>query len=148
MKRVHIIYDIYDSEKKTVAEVDSVLDYLKSEFKEFPKNAKVFHKAWHDDNDITEELQKNENYADSLDGDIIIVIYPAWIQFIYYAIVAITAALSIYTFLTMPKPQAGTTGSSNNELSARVNRARIGGRIPDIYGTIRSIPDLVAPPLR
>ena len=64
MKRVHIIYDIYDSEKKTVAEVDSVLDYLKSEFKEFPKNAKVFHKAWHNDNDITEELQKNENYAD------------------------------------------------------------------------------------
>ena len=149
MKRVHIIYDIYDSEKKTVVEVDSVLDYLKSEFKEFPKNAKVFHKAWHDDNDITEELQKNENYADSLDGDIIIVIYPAWIQFIYYAIVAITAALSIYTFLTMPKPQSGLSGgSANNELGMRQNKIRIGQRIPDIYGTVKAYPDLIAPAYR
>jgi len=144
MKRVHIIYDIYDSEKKTVAEVDSVLDYLKSEFNEFPKNAKVFHMAWHDDNDITEELQKNENYADSLDGDIIVVIYPAWIQIIFYVIVAITAALSIYTFLTMPKPQVSAPQSPNNEIARRANTVRLGGRIPDIFGTVRAYPDLIA----
>ncbi len=146
MKRVHIIYDIYDSEKKTVAEVDSVLDYLKFEFKEFPKNAKVFHSAWHDDNDITEELQKNENYADSLDCDIIIVIYPAWIQIIYYAIVAIIAAFSLYTVLTMPKPQVSAPQSANNDLASRQNQPRLGGRVPDIYGELRAVPDLISAP--
>lgn len=146
MKRVHIIYDIYDLEKKTVAEVDSVLDYLKSEFKEFPKNAKVFHSAWHDDNDITEQLQKNENYADSLDCDIIVVIYPAWIQFIYYAIVAIITAFSLYTVLTMPKPQVSAPQSANNDLASRQNQPRLGGRVPDIYGELRAVPDLISAP--
>lgn len=148
MKKVYIYHDPFDTTKSTVADVDSVLEYLKKEFKQFPQSGRIYHKAWHKDNDITEKLQNDENYADGLDGDIIIVIYPEWIQFIYYAIVAITAALSIYTFLTMPKPQQGVTQSSNNELSARANTARLGGRVPDIYGTVRSIPDLIAPPLR
>ena len=147
MKRVHIIYDIYDSEKKTVAEVDSVLDYLKSEFKEFPKHARIYHNAWHADNDITEKMQNDENYADSLDRDIIVVIYPAvmgWDDIIYLAVMAITAALSIYTFLTMPKPQVSAPQSPNNEIARRANTVRLGGRIPDIFGTVRAYPDLIA----
>nr|MCJ9138093.1 hypothetical protein [Acinetobacter baumannii]MCJ9280973.1 hypothetical protein [Acinetobacter baumannii] len=61
-------------------------------------------------------------------------------------IVAIMAAYSIYTVLTMPKPQAPTVGSSNNELAQRSNQARLNGRIPDIFGRVRSYPDLIAQP--
>ena len=42
MKRVHIIYDIYDSEKKTVAEVDSVQITLNLSLKSFQKMQKFF----------------------------------------------------------------------------------------------------------
>ena len=66
MKRVAIYHDPFDISKNTIQDVDSVLDYLKSEFKEFPKHARIYHNAWHKDNDITEKMQNDENYADSL----------------------------------------------------------------------------------
>ena len=153
MKRVAIYHDPFDISKNTTQYVDSVLDYLKSEFKEFPKHARIYHNAWHADNDITEKMQTNENYADSLDGMIIIVIYPSepisaaiWAL---YALVAVSLAASLYMFLTMPKPPSGMNdGSSNNDLGNRQNKIRIGGRVPDIYGTLNSYPDLIAPAYR
>lgn len=39
---------------------------------------------------------------------------------------------------------AGSQGSPNNMLADRSNKARPNERIPDIYGTVRSIPDLIA----
>lgn len=38
--------------------------------------------------------------------------------------------------------------SPNNTLSERQNTARLGQRIPDIYGTVRAYPDLIALPYR
>lgn len=35
-------------------------------------------------------------------------------------------------------------GSANNRMSERSNRPRFNGRIPDIYGKVRSVPDLLA----
>lgn len=37
------------------------------------------------------------------------------------------------------------SGSSNNELTSRDNKQRIGQRVADIYGKVKSIPDLIAP---
>ncbi|MFX6517744.1 host specificity factor TipJ family phage tail protein, partial [Acinetobacter baumannii] len=56
---------------------------------------------------------------------------------------------SIYTLMTMPDANKGIErSSSNNKLGNRENTQRIGGRIPDIFGTVLAIPDLIAPPLR
>lgn len=144
MKKVHIIHDIYDKNSGTVAEVESVLDYLKNEFTEFPKHARIYHKHWNNDCDITEKLQKNENYADELDGDIYVVIYPSEIATILaWAVMAITAAFSIYTYLTMPKPAKAQQESPNNELAGRQNIMRPNGRIPEIFGKLRAYPDLI-----
>ena len=41
--------------------------------------------------------------------------------------------------------QSADTGSSNNELTSRENKQRIGQRVADIYGRVKSIPDLIAP---
>ena len=61
----------------------------------------------------------------------------------------VSLAMTVYTLLTMPKPQNGMDQSSaNNQLGQRQNKARIGGRIPDIYGTVKAYPDLIAPPYR
>ena len=145
MKRVHIIHDPYKLDESTVADVESPLGYLKSEFKDgFPEHAKIYKGSIAVENDITEKLQKDELLINLIDEDIWVVIWPAWIQFVYYAVVAITAALSIYTYLTMPKLQQGDQGSPNNELGRRQNKTRIGGRVPDVYGTVRAYPDLIA----
>ncbi|WP_170248666.1 host specificity factor TipJ family phage tail protein [Acinetobacter geminorum] len=61
----------------------------------------------------------------------------------------VSLAFSIYTILTMPDANKGIEKtSSNNKLGNRENTQRIGGRIPDPYGTVLAIPDLIAPPLR
>ncbi|MFC2997347.1 phage tail protein, partial [Acinetobacter sichuanensis] len=57
---------------------------------------------------------------------------------------AITAAFSIYTYMTMPKPQNQSPQSPNNDLASRQNQIRLNGRIPDIYGTLLSYPDLIS----
>lgn len=148
MKKVYIYHDPFDTNNSTKKEVSNVVEYLKSEFKVFPAHARIFHKAWHDDNDITEKMQADENYADSLDGDIIVVIYPSEVitvlMWIYYAVVAVAAVASIYMFVTMPKTRTEAAPSSNNELAGRSNTNRLGGRIPEIFGLVRSYPDLIA----
>ena len=61
---------------------------------------------------------------------------------------AVSAALSIVSMMLAPSPPNQTarnirSESPNNGLSDRVNRERVNGRIPDIYGTVRSTPDLL-----
>jgi hypothetical protein len=43
----------------------------------------------------------------------------------FWVVTAIMAAYSVYTIATMPKPNTGGAGSSNNELAARANQARV-----------------------
>lgn len=151
MKRVHIIHDPYKLNESTVADVENPLEYLKSEFKDgFPEHAKIYRGSIAVENDITKKLQKDELLINLIDEDIWVVIFPSEIFTIIAIVTAvISAALSIYMYLTMPKPQQGIDqGSSNNNLGQRQNKVRLGGRVPDIFGTIRSVPDLIAPPLR
>ncbi len=63
------------------------------------------------------------------------------------ATAVLSAGLAIYTYLNMPDVPQMDQKSGNNELSNRNNRERIKGRVPDIYGTVKSIPDLVAQPI-
>lgn len=63
------------------------------------------------------------------------------------ATAVLSAGLAIYTYLNMPDVPQMDQKSGNNELSNRNNRERIKGRVPDIYGTVKSVPDLVAPPI-
>lgn len=63
------------------------------------------------------------------------------------ATVVLSAGLAIYTYLNMPDVPQMDQKSGNNELSNRNNRERIKGRVPDIYGTVKSVPDLVTQPI-
>ena len=146
---IHIRPDPFDKKTWYTKEVPDLCAYLAQEFDVFPSNARIYHGMVTFKNDVTPIDERGINNLQSLDGEFYIVVYPSWVQFIYYAIVAITAALSIYTYLTMPKPQTGIEqSSSNNELSNRVNKVRINSRVPEIFGTVRAIPDLIAPVLR
>lgn len=63
------------------------------------------------------------------------------------ATAVLSAGLAIYTYLNMPDVPQMNQKSGNNELSNRVNRERIKGRVPDPFGTNKCVPDLIAPPI-
>ncbi|HAV4657537.1 TPA: hypothetical protein JIU96_04420 [Acinetobacter baumannii] len=148
LKKVIIVPDVYDRSTWSEADVEDVLAYIYQQFDVWPENAKIYHNQIAESCDVTPNHPKRINaqieHIQTLEGTFYVVIEPAWLQFVYYAIVAIMAAYSIYTVLTMPKPQAPTVGSSNNELAQRSNQARLNARIPDIFGRVRSYPDLIA----
>lgn len=144
MKTVIICPDQFDKKTWSTAEVDDVSAYLVQQFTIFPSGARIYHNAVAESNDVTPQNEAGVKYLQTLQGTFYVVIKPEWIQFIYYAIVAIMAAYSIYTILTMPKADTGQIGSANNELANRTNRMRIKGRTPYICGQVRSYPDLGA----
>lgn len=148
LKKVIIVPDVYDRSTWSEAEVEDVLAYIYQQFDVWPENAKIYHNQIAESCDVTPNHPKRINaqieHIQTLEGTFYVVIEPAWLQILFYAIVAITAAYSLYTVLTMPKPQAPVAGSSNNELAQRSNQARLNGRIPDIFGRVRSYPDLIA----
>lgn len=148
LKKVVIIPKQFSEEGRSEAYVEDVVAYLFQQFSIWPEHAKIYHNHIAESCDVTPNNPRTINaqiqHLQSLDGEFYVVIEPEWLQFLYYAIVAITAAYSLYTVLTMPKPQSPTVGSSNNELAQRSNQARINGRIPDLFGIGRSYPDLIS----
>lgn len=143
-KTVIICRDPYDQTTWTTEQVDDVCAYLKQQFEVFPEFAKIYHGAVAESQDVTPRSEADIENIQQLEGTFYVVVYGGWLQLIYYAVVAIMAAYSVYTLLTMPKANNQVAGSGNNELQNRTNTARIKGRIPDIYGTIRAYPDLIA----
>ncbi|WP_407509496.1 host specificity factor TipJ family phage tail protein [Acinetobacter baumannii] len=149
LKKVIIVPDVYDRSTWSEADVEDVLGYIYQQFDVWPENAKIYHNHIAESCDITPNHPKRINaqieQIQKLDGTFYVVIEPAIEPFtIFMIITAILAAYSVYTVLTMPKPQAPVAGSSNNELSQRSNQARLNARIPDIFGRVRSYPDLIA----
>src|SRR5690606_11630697 len=60
-------------------------------------------------------------------------------------VTVLSAALAIYTYMNMPEIPDQASGSGNNSLASRQNKHRTSERVPDIYGKVKSIPDLIAP---
>lgn len=143
MKKVIIIRDQF-SQNKTEAMVDDVCKYLAEQFYSFPENARIYHNHVSKQTDVTPKTVADIEHLKTLDGTFYVVMHPEWIQIVFWVVTAIMAAYSVYTIATMPKPNTGGAGSSNNELAARANQARVKSRIPDIYGMVRSYPDLIA----
>ncbi|MDQ9022677.1 host specificity factor TipJ family phage tail protein [Acinetobacter sichuanensis] len=146
MKRLHIIPNTFDQNTWSVEEVDDVLVYLKQQFTVLPENTRIYHNSIAPENDVTPIDERGVRNLQALDGDIYVVIEPGYDPFTiaYLVIAAITLAFSVYTYMTMPKPQNQSPQSPNNDLASRQNQIRLNGRIPDIYGTLLSYPDLIS----
>lgn len=131
-------------------ETNSVLDLLLSEFDAWPEGARIFHGQVSEDNDVTPKDEAGIERLKTLEGVFYVVVFPAGPVAIVLAIITIiVAAVAINA---IPKAQAPTVStrntqaqSSNNALSDRQNQARPLARIPDIFGKVRSTPDLIAP---
>jgi hypothetical protein len=130
---------------------DSITDLLKSLYDKMPDTARIYHKAVCKKYDVTPHDAASEEYMESLEGGFWVIVYRGEVT--TWAIVsAALLFLSVATvFIFKPKIPNVTARntraqSPNNELSARVNRERINGRINDIFGTVRCTPDLIAVP--
>jgi len=148
---VNIRPDPFDKKTWYTKEVPDLCAYLAQEFDVFPSNARIYHGMVTFKNDVTPIDERGINNLQSLDGEFYVVVYPkepiSAALWALYAVIAATTAYSLYMVLTMPKPVISAAQSSNNDLASRQNQARLGGRVPEVFGKLRAVPDLISAPM-
>ena len=96
--------------------------------------------------DVTPTDEAGVERLATLRGPLLVTVPPADPLTAIIAVVAVAVGVAA-AFLLMPKlPSAGRQPSPNNSLSDRANQARPNQRIPDIFGTVESTPDLLMVP--
>jgi hypothetical protein len=138
----------------------NIIEMLMTAFDDkLPPHVRIYHKSVVFENDVTPFVDDLGNvsvedieYLISLEGEFWAVYRPDADPFTW-AMVALAVLSLAATFLLKPKiPNVSirntTAESPNNSLSNRENAARPRARVPDIYGQVRSTPDLIAVPLR
>lgn len=151
MLTVIITTNPYDQAEYSLHRTDDLIALLQKEFPSWPEHARIYLGNVAEDCDITPKDERSIEQLKHLDDDTVyIVVYPDGPTAIIIGAIAI-AVLSAAAFLFLrPKlPDMGSSApSANNSLSDRSNKARPNARIPDIYGQVRSIPDLISVPYR
>ena len=102
-------------------------------------------------NDVTPKTKEQAWVLKDASGLYQVVCHAGDPGTIMIAAAILSVATAVYTYMNMPKPPkdlGGVNGSTNNSLAQRQNQHRVGGRVPDIYGKVKSIPDLIAPVYR
>lgn len=151
MRIVTVALNALDQTTWTRYEVENVCEFLLSQFETFPETARIYHKFISDSYDITPKNEADIDRLNSLDGDIFVIVYPAELTTAAYVAAAIiVAAIVLATSKKPPIPTVrnAQTESPNNSISERTNNARPNARIPDIYGEVRSTPDLISVPYK
>lgn len=154
MTKVIICKNPLSVDEDELFEVDKVGDFFYRHFKIWPESAKIYQDVVSDENQILLTTPEDVMSLNNLQGTVYVVIYPQGYIGISIALLAATAAIQILTRTKKSKSNqqadkkkaVETTGSPNNSISARSNSARLGQRIPDIYGTVYSMPDLLLQP--
>lgn len=151
-KQITLITDVL-SDDYEVVEVESVLDWIIERFPVKPDGLRIYYEAVADSNEITPHCEADFAKVEECPGPFYVVIFPGaipiWVVYAAYAILVVSLVAVALMVKKSPAIAAGTnTGSSNNSLSDRQNSARPNERIPDIYGAVISIPDLIALPYK
>lgn len=116
----------------------------------FPANTRVYAGVVSEETDVTPHDPASVEALGAMTGDIWVVTYPEDPTTLIVAAIAVVAVAATFLFLDVPTPTAASNvrQSSNNSLSRRVNSGRPLQRVPDIFGTVRSTPDLLSLPYR
>lgn len=130
-------------------EVPDVREFLMAEFEVWPASARIYAGVPSQDRDVTPGSESDVERLTSY-PDLTVVVYPGDPITILIVVGAIILGVVAAMFLMphVPSLENQTAQSPNNGLAARTNRPRPNARIPDIFGTVRSIPDLIALPYR
>ena len=151
MKTVTLALNPLDPETWTKHETNDVREFLINEFAEWPSTARIYNEQVSSATDVTPSCEAEIDRLGELNGPFFVVVYPADPITIIYAIVAIVVVAAVVMAAQqppMPTLRNTQSQSPNNELSERSNKPRPNGRIPDIFGTVRSTPDLIGVPYK
>lgn len=146
-----VISDNLDNEERY--ETDDVVEFLYTHFKgNWPETATIYDGKISKDSVVAIECYQDILDLNKLDKTVYVVIYPQGLFAIGALLVAGFAGIFLLKAAKAKKKsetaqfQAPKAGSPNNGLSNRTNNERLNERIPDIFGKVRSIPDLLSPP--
>lgn len=146
-----IINNAFEHDKQCVITGDNLYDMVQSVYpKGLPLNTYLYHDKWDSEHDVTPQNQADIDHINCLTGRFYLVTYPSAAVPLVWAVVA-SVAVSVAVAFLMPRPEMPNVGggsqppSPNNALAQRTNRQRLGGRVPDIFGTVWAVPDLIAP---
>lgn len=150
MKRVTLAQNPLEPETWTHHDVEDVRDFLLGEFAEWPSSARIYHERVSLGHDVTPADEAGIERLGELPGPFYVVVYPADPITIIIAVVAVVVVAAVVLQPKIPNPALRNTQSAspNNSLSDRTNAPRPLARIPDIFGTVRSTPDLLAQPYK
>jgi hypothetical protein len=150
LKRVTLARNPLEPDTWTHHEVDDVRDFVMQEFDEWPSSARIYHERVSEQDDVTPGDEAGIERLGELPGPFYVVVYPADPVTIIIAVVAVVVVAAVVLKPSIPTPTMRNTQNSspNNELSDRTNNQRPLARIPDIFGTVRSTPDLLAVPYK
>lgn len=150
MKNVTLALDPLDPESWTSHEVDDLCAFLMSTFDVWPDTAKIYHQHVDESHNVTPFDEVTANRLSDLPGPFIVIVYPAGPVALIVALIVVVIAAAVLLRPAIPSGSLRNTQnqSPNNGLSDRTNSPRPLARIPDIYGTVRSTPDLIAVPYR
>lgn len=142
-----VVNNALEYDKAHTLHGDSLFALVQSVYpKGLPSNTFLYWQQWDSECDVTPQTEADIERINTLTGTFYLVTYPAgpetWIP------ILISVAISVAAVFLMPMPMlpGGTPtqpASPNNALAQRTNRQRLGGRVPDIYGTLWSLPDLI-----
>lgn len=150
MIHITIIDDPFDPDTWIDAETDDICGYLAEHFGSWPQGARLYHGTIADDHEVTPIDVGDVEALENLPGPFFVQINPGDPTTILIATLAGALLLTVGMFFLMPRPKVGNdqVQSGSNELTARSNKPRPLQRIPDILGTVRSTPDVLAAPIR
>lgn len=145
---VRLILDPFNLAAYSEHKPEALLPFLREQFETWPATARLYRGSIAVANDVTPEREEDVA-ALTDDGLYYVVVYAGDpVTAIIVSIVAVLA-LSALIFVLMPKLPTPDNAemSSNNTLGQRVNKPRPNGRIPDIFGSVISVPELLTVPL-
>jgi hypothetical protein len=153
MPKIVLGLNALDPTSWTTHEVENVFLFLRDTFGErFPETGKIFHGSIDKQNEVTPAPGDRASALRllTLEGTIYVIVYPAGPSEFLNLGILIGGLIISWLLAPDPKPAPPSlhpvTGSPNNKLGDRQNNARVLGRIPDIFGQVRSTPDLLQLP--
>lgn len=134
--------------------VSDLLAFLKAELgAHFPPGSRITDGA--SGRDVTPRTPEDIAALRGMAGPFVVEVAPGEVGFwtaLAVAVASSTASMILASIFAQEPPNSTARNvqqeSPNNGLSERTNKVRVNGRVPDIYGQVRSTPDLLAPPYK
>lgn len=148
--RITLCENALDPSTWETHECEDIRRFLVDHFGAWPKTAKIYLNRVSKETDVTPYDEGGVERLGYLNGHFFVVVYPEGFAVIALIVAIALAAVSmVMSFLLRPElPENQQQQSPTNSLTNRENRERLGGRIPDIYGTLWVTPDLIGVPYR